>query len=273
MSTTLLNWEDLEAIVEVTVANQYNKLATDKDRRQFCVDIASAEHLNRPKDGNVQYGHTHLGWSYALKYHLQRTDNICVALDYLYRNHGKPQPMPVMRVLDIGSGTGSGAMATGYWASKKFDVLPEKIEIICIEPSSSMRDAGEKMLADFYGCLGYACLHQTDVVPFSYKYSNNFKTLAACATLVGKLSDDEKFDLILFSYTFDIQTQGSNGWVASRNNVVKVADLLRPGGIVVFLTPNFCKSYFCYEFQKAFCSGCWDTSCRSTQSEAAAIVH
>ena len=240
MPIAQLTWEDLEAIIDVNITNLYNHLANDFERREFCHSLRNAENANQPRECNVPYSNPYMGVSYALKYHMQRADNIAVALHQVYTQWQRPQFTSTLSVLDIGAGTGSGVMGLSFYLSQMLSASPEKVCFVCSEPSDAMRKIGELLLKDFFPCLEYALHEPINPFPFSHTYPlNQFRTFQAFADFNEELSEEKKFDLILFSYTFDIQVPQSQQWLINRDRVVSLIDkFLRNTGVALFLTPD-----------------------------------
>jgi ubiquinone/menaquinone biosynthesis C-methylase UbiE len=164
-----------------------------------------------------------------------RVDNIYVALNRLAA--GMPHDEenlrlhPNMHVLDVGSGTGSGAMAISYWLATIKNEMPSRQEIACVEPSRQMRRMASKILKTYYERLHGSLSFAQPVSPFAWKHWIRGGTAQCLHETPSKT-----FDMILFSHTFHEMDQMQQR--AELAHLLHIAQWLTETGILLFLTPT-----------------------------------
>lgn len=224
---------NLEHLVAGVATSRYRALEHEEDRRAFLSALRDAtqqffDALNPRPDtassapAHVNYNMPRMGEAYALWYHMLRVENIYMALA---RAYGDDLPSGRVRMLDLGSGTGAGAMALGHlvgqrsWAEGEGTV----VSVSCVEGAAPMRGMANRILRHFRNTLG--------VSEQLFDWNHEIARIQEAA----KLPSARKFDLILFSYTFWVMS----GTMADafRTLSVRIAHHLAPGGLVCFLTP------------------------------------
>ena len=169
---------------------------------------------------NHDYSLPLTGEACALKYHLQRMDNLCVALDKV--NAVAPiLTFDQNNILDIGGGTGGSTMAILRWLSIHKDV---NCKICLYEPSTSMRSTSEYLVPRFHELLDLKIK-----IP-KIRSANLKQTALICQKNSLNLS------LVVFCYTFWIQDK--DDWPSTTEDVLRIAESVQSGGVMVFLTPN-----------------------------------
>lgn len=245
MPFTTMTWTDLEVIVADTVLKRYSSLRSDERRRDFCEDIGlaysqlcktlrlkdksyeyNASRVSSDRENNkADYSMARIGEAYALQYHLHNADNIYTALSQIRLNPVLPANT---RILDVGSGTGSGAMAIAYWIAKNCSNLPDSVSIEGVEPAKPMRAVASILLNDFYKSLKKTLDPASQTFPFQWQHSTA-TSLDNCV----QLPEEVVYDLALFSHTFHLHEPDER-----KQQVVEVAKRVKPGGVIAFLIPN-----------------------------------
>ncbi len=174
---------------------------------------------------NISYDLPLTGEAYALKYHLQRMDNMKVALN---RVHNVRPLLASDRnfVLDIGSGTGASAMGFMRWLNSTCDVQQKQVKVTLCEPSEHMRIVSEQLVPAFKEKLGLGPNSQFSIYP---------RNLEECAQKCER-EDSPFLDLAIFCYTFWIQRRDE--WPSTTKHVLEIAKAVKPNGTLVFLTPK-----------------------------------
>lgn len=233
MGASQLKWSGLEELVASEVRSIYAELENAVEQKRFLRQLRAADQelLKLSKGHSVDYSLDRVGEAYALKYHLSRADNVAVTLREI---HNVRAFSGQVRVLDIGSGTGCGAMALGYWALRNLDLQGEdRVHVYCVEPAVLMRRMAFKVLRPFHDrimkCLGLE--PGASEPPFHWH---------PCRAITMEeatwLANTEQFDLILFSYTFS--AQDSEVWRTTMQTVVQIVEHLSEKGVACFLTPR-----------------------------------
>lgn len=216
----------LETVVADTVWAERNLAEQQGTLTLFHKELrdASEELKKLSRGGNVNYDLPRVGEAYALWYHMRRVSQIYEALEKF------PQVATPLEkgwadtwsVLDIGAGTGAGAMGLSAWISQ---ALPagclQRITVDCLEPSRQMISAGENIVAQ---------MQQSGLPIGQTRWLQGG---------IGGAADyaPDRYHLILCSTTFDYLEE--NDWDRSIGEIVGfLHQCLRPGGCVVFLAPN-----------------------------------
>ena len=221
---TNLNWNDLENIVAASVKELYNQL-DDTTKISFLTDLqkASDELWKLSKGFNVDYDLRRMGEAYALYYHMRNAERIYIALDQITQKLSLPSQM---KILDIGSGTCSGAMAVLFWMYQKHWGRLEnaKLDFALVEKASPMREVANYILDVLRSHL--------NLTENEFIWNHRINDLLSAS----RLPSDRKFDLIRFAYTFWYQDHTQ--WDNPKRYVLNIAKHLNPGGIILFLTPT-----------------------------------
>ncbi|HEX8316839.1 hypothetical protein [Longimicrobium sp.] len=216
----------LETVVADAVWSSRNEA-----EKQGCLPLfhqelarASQELLKLSRGENCDYDLPRMGEAYALWYHMRRVSQIYEALEKFPQvatalEKGWADPW---RVLDIGAGTGAGAMALSSWISHAHPSdAPQRTAIDCLEPSGQMISTGEKIVEQ----------KQKSGLP-----------LAQTRWLQGGIGAEadyapDKYHLILCSTTFDYLEE--DDWSRKVGEVTTFFNgRLKPGGCAIFLAPN-----------------------------------
>jgi SAM-dependent methyltransferase len=267
MAARELQWGDLEEEVASVVRRRYEELADTGARRRFLQEIQRADwdlrllargiDLNRPAP-EVNYATSRMGEAYALRYHLPHADNAAVLMDefsFLARATGAGyfrrlgyllgQWLPIrrlhradrrVRMLDIGAGTGAGAMALWFDAHAfrvSYGVTDLQVTAVGVEPAKPMRAMADDILGVLQERLadaeGLDAETARAVYAWEYAPADNLQELY-------RLPVERNFDLILFSYTFGPEhIKNSEHTLA---DVRGIAGRLHCGGSLLFLTPK-----------------------------------
>src|ERR1041385_6093474 len=136
MRYSTLSWTEMEQIVADAILDRYNTL-TDPKKRAALKALAKSENefQKLASGGTVDHTQPTVGGAYALKYHLQRTDNVFTALTHVHRRHPIPRNVTA---LDIGSGTGATAAGLAYWAARTHQWVATAHQVDCVEPALPM---------------------------------------------------------------------------------------------------------------------------------------
>ena len=220
-----LKWLNLEHIVASTIERRYAQLPHNTDKTNFLTNLqkASSELWKLSRGYNVNYALSQMGDAYALYYHMRNTERIYIALDQIMQKVSLPSQI---KVLDVGSGTGSGAMAMAFWMYEKYwnHLKNAKLDVAMAEKALPMRDVAECVLNNFR--------HYVELSEEEFTWNHKINDMLSAS----RLPDDRTFDVILFCYTFWYQE--SIQWEKSKNYVLNIAKHLNPGGIMLFLTPT-----------------------------------
>lgn len=220
-----MQWSEVENFV-VERVKQRLEVARASNPTGFHQDFAAAYEPLKDYERNISYDSPLTGEAYALKYHLQRADNLYVALDRINKIH------PILKspknlVLDVGAGTGGSAMALMRWiAVNNVNLQQRAVKLVLAEPSTPMRIVAEEFVPGFAQRLG-----------FSAGFENNIRSsnLQECAALCER-APVPYLDLVTFCYTFWIQEESE--WAQTTADVLRIARGLKPNGTLLFLTPN-----------------------------------
>ena len=211
----------LESVVADSVYGEFVELA-EEDKKHFCEHLRQNE-LRRLSSYNKLYG----GETYALWFHMMRTDNICIAMQKAHQIHPFSENL---RVLDVGSGTGAGVMAVAYWMEKTFETAAHELYVACIEPAEPMRKTANSILNTFVGRY-YLIEAQGRGLKWTLPRKN--RDLRRCAIA----SATHSFDLVLFCHTFGVQSENERN--TTKAQVVQlVQNQLKASGAILFLTPH-----------------------------------
>lgn len=219
-----MEWITLEGLVADVVLEQYSRRKTAKTQAQYLGYLHdAAKELYLLGDGRrVNYDLPCIGTAYALWYHMRRSENIVHALEDTHR----VTPLPTtLKILDVGSGTGSAIIGALYWAAlHKQQVGRElNIEIYGVEPSTGMRSVADRIMQRVHRDYG--------------TYQISFRTHPApTLTDLRRMPLEPTFDVILYSYTFDPikPSEHSDVWA----DTLSVANALKQDGRMLFLTPQ-----------------------------------
>lgn len=216
----------LETVVADAVWTNRNEAEQQKCLPSFHQELACAsqELLKLSRGENCDYSLPRMGEAYALWYHMRRVSQIYEALEKFPR---VATPLtwdnrPPWRVLDVGAGTGAGAMAVSRWVSDVHgSAAVDRTMVDCLEPAAPMVSMGNKIL--------------TQMADAGLPVANT-------RWLNAGLGDDADFagagyHLVLFSTTFDYLEDGT--WEGEIPKIVDFLDrCLIAGGSVIFLAPN-----------------------------------
>lgn len=116
------------------------------------------------------------------------------------------------------------------------------LSLTCAEPIKEMRDTANLILPRFFG--------QLDFPYVSYDLLGT--DLKGCVNQLSLSTD--LFDLISLSFTFPAQDEAV--WPNTTKTVIELSTLLKPGGVMLFLTPNAptIKKQFMNYLAKALCN-------------------
>ncbi len=223
MANPYMDWTEFEREISAELKARYESIPDDLQKIDFLTGIrdAKSEMMNLNAGGNTDYSLPHMGEAYAIYYHMQRADNIFLALSKINESIEFPA---IMKALDIGSGTGGGSTAISYWLGQYGTSLVQKeATVYGVEKAEPM----SKMAASLDHRLRQR-LQDKRVRLLSYPLS---KTQTAIEQLA-----DEIFDLIIFSYTFDVYDPSKHGEIMSR--VLRLTRKLNSNGVALFLVPN-----------------------------------
>ncbi|HEY7768120.1 MAG TPA: hypothetical protein VIB55_08060 [Longimicrobium sp.] len=222
--------EELRSRLETTVANAVWAERNQSERQgtltPFHQELRDAsEELKKLSRGvNVDYDLPRMGEAYALWYHMRRVSQMYEALEKFPQvatplEKGWADPW---RVLDVGAGTGAGAMGLSAWTSQAFPPgFVQRITVDCLEPSRHMISAGENIMAQ---------MHQSGLPIAQTRWLQGGIGAAADYATDG-------YHLILCSTTFDYLEE--RDWDGKIGEIMDFFnERLRPGGCVVFLAPN-----------------------------------
>lgn len=218
-----MNWTGFENVIALELRDRYESIKDNLQKADFLSGIYAAknEMLKLNSGGNVDYCLPFMGEAYAIYYHMQRTDNIFLALTRINKSRTISSNL---KVLDIGSGTGSGATAVCYFLSQISEVSPRQtVTVYGVERAEPM----SKMA----GTLIHHLRRQMKMHSLNLLYYQLSNTQLA----VDRLGDG-KFDLIIFSYTFDIYDSDDQPKVMSK--VLELTKKLRQDGIALLITPK-----------------------------------
>jgi SAM-dependent methyltransferase len=226
-----MRWVDVEAVVVDYVRQRFNTLCQEDPAgysRNFGAAYKQLQDLSR----NPDYRLPLIGDAYCLKYHLLRMDNLYVTLNSVHRAYPLLQS-PNAQVLDMGGGTGGTAMAVAYWASENVDFQTSDISITSIEPSAPMRATAQRLVPAF---LSHLVASHPILTSTSIKSRIVDNSLEDCAGIC-RAKKGRFYDLILFSYA--LWKQDPNDWDATASYILDVARMLKPNGVLLFLSPKF----------------------------------
>ncbi len=217
-----MNWNDYESIIASELRDRYEKTKGDLQKADFLAGIQAAktELLNLNSGGRADYCLPFMGEAYAIYYHMQRADNILTALSRISRTHALPSDL---KVLDVGSGTGSGATAICAFLSEEATPLRRTVTVYGVEKAEPMSKMAASLLRHLQRLV------KTNSIGLIYYQ------VSSTQVAVSRL-EDGIFDLILFSYTFDIYSPEDRHKVMQR--VLELIRKLRHDGIVVLITPK-----------------------------------
>jgi SAM-dependent methyltransferase len=217
-----MRWKELEALVASSVYKHIRSLSGSE--RKFFINSLSDSQKCILNSYNKHAG----GEAYALWYHMMRTDNICVALDKLNHLYNLPNDL---YVLDVGSGTGAGAMAIMYWIGQRFSALPSHVRYVCIEPAEPMRRTAKYLWPVFLNGFK-ANLDEPNALQVDYVHSKSVNNIEQCANSPRSLN----FDFMLFCYTFSDEHEAEQDETAQQIVQISLRHL-KPNGVMLFLTP------------------------------------
>ncbi|HEX2079705.1 MAG TPA: class I SAM-dependent methyltransferase [Longimicrobium sp.] len=186
--------------------------------------IAADELYNLGARENVDYGLERIGEAYALWYHMRRVASVYQALETLREDLKRALwDDREWRVLDVGSGTCAAAMAIMRWLADNEEGadLVSTCSVLAIEPSHSMRRIGDGIVARFGTAIGRE-FDRYDVLPHTLQEA--------------PIDGERKFDLIIFSTTFDFLT-GRAREEMMKSVVRLVEQHLAVWGTVLFIVP------------------------------------
>ncbi|MFN2455823.1 MAG: class I SAM-dependent methyltransferase [Pyrinomonadaceae bacterium] len=218
-----MDWTEFEHEIFAELKARYESIPDDLQKIDFLTGIrdAKSEMMNLNAGGNTDYSLPYMGEAYAIYYHMQRADNIFLALSKINESIEMPA---IMKALDIGSGTGGGLTAISYWLQRCGNPLAQKeATVYGVEKAEPMSG-----IATSLGRRLQKRLQNKSMRLLSYPLS---KTQTAIEQL-----DDEMFDLAIFSYTFDVYDLSKHGEVMSR--VLRLTRKLNSNGVALFLVPN-----------------------------------
>src|SRR5205085_7602384 len=136
-----MDWTEIETVIVSELKGRYESIKGDLQKADFLSGIYAAknEMLKLNAGENVDYCLPFMGEAYAIYYHMQRADNIFLALSRISKTHPIPS---TLQVLDIGSGTGSGATAVSYFVRQSGTVSSRRTVTVYgverAEPMSKM---------------------------------------------------------------------------------------------------------------------------------------
>lgn len=218
-----MNWDAFENTIVSEVRKRYESLSNDLQKAEFLNGLHKAkDEMHELKTGgNINYCLPYIGEAYVIYYHMPRADNIFLALSEIGKSHQFPNNI---KVLDIGSGTGSGATAICYWlSSNNKQPIHQTADLYAVERA--------KPMSRMAGSL---------IKPLQQQMSKNkvnlvHHHLSSTQTAIDRLGEG-KFDLVLFSYTFDVYESDKQPEVMAR--ILNLVKKLRQNGVAVFLTPK-----------------------------------
>jgi SAM-dependent methyltransferase len=262
-----LQWAELEEVVASVVKKRYEALASDDARRRFLWELRRADwtlsrlarEIDRdPRAPRVSYAASRTGEAYALRHHLSRADNAVVVLRefdplvrairaglvrrlayLLFKSVGLRWPHRAdrcVRMLDIGSGTGSGAMALWFDAHTfrvSYGLTNLHVTAAGVEPATPMRAMADAILDALRERLAEA--EQLDADTARATYACEYAPARSLEELVHVPAPRE-FDIILFCYTFGPEHVLDPG--PTLQHVRQIARRLCAGGRLLFLTPE-----------------------------------
>jgi SAM-dependent methyltransferase len=223
-----VTWRDLERVVADAALQPYQELRSDAEREDFLralyVGNKEFDALNRATEpeaapDNVRYWQRNVGVAYALWYHMLRTENIYLALEAACRERALPR---AVRMLDVGSGTGAGAMAMAYLL--RAEGRPLNASVSCVERYDEMRAMADRILGGTRAALG--------IGEERFRWNHAVRDLLEAS----ELPESDTFEVVLFSHTFWVQAPD----VAERTRArtFAIARHLAPNGLLCFLTPR-----------------------------------
>ncbi len=165
------------------------------------------------------------GEAYWLKYGLQRMDNMSVALSRTGRVHPLLQEARNL-VLDVGGGSGASSMGLMRNLAGSVNLSQRNVKIVLAEPSEPMRSMARGIIPAFQEKLGLST---------GFELTTRDLNLQACAERCARAAQPA-LDLAIFCYTFWIQERDE--WAQTTQHVLQIAQAVKPGGVLLFLTPN-----------------------------------
>jgi len=228
LSLTQLWWGDLENLVPGIIKAEYEQLS-DAERKVYLRDLKEADTRRLENYSGRRKGET-----YALWHHLLRMENTASAiriLQDLFNANDQYRRLKIkskIRILDVGSGTGSGIMALTFVYAKTRTNGTMNFYFTLIEPF--LNSVGDRIL-EKYADLFW---EKSDAnAQFTCEHWEGVRNFQECASA----ESEEPFNLILFSHTFD--KERPEDWLILQGHIKKIADKhLAPDGIVIFLTPQ-----------------------------------
>ncbi len=218
-----MNWKDFETIIATELRRKYEDTPNELQKADFLNRIRQAkeEMLKLKRGENIDYSIPYMGEAYAIYYHMQRVDNLYLALSEINKTH---QLTDTEKVLDIGSGTGSGSTAVCYWVNQnKESTSSRTVEVYAVERAEPMSKMAGSLMRNLRQGVS--------------KNRLNFLhyPLSDTQIAIDRLRNGI-FDLILFSYTFDVYDAEKYSEVMAR--VLRLTRKLHQNGVALFLTPN-----------------------------------
>jgi SAM-dependent methyltransferase len=166
-----------------------------------------------------------MGEAYALWYHMRRVAQL---YELFERCPGAFKPLEwadrTWRMLDVGAGTGAGAMAVAQWLrddmEARFPGTLERASVTCLEPARPMLETGDRIAA-----------------VLAERFPRGVKQDWRMGALEEEHDLDDPYDVILFSTTFDYVEAVREDELL--DEVLRFVDRhLAPGGSVLALAPN-----------------------------------
>lgn len=219
-----MRWTEVEEFVLEQI-KQRLEIASAANQAEVHRQFKAAYEPLKDFEKNISYDLPLTGEAYALKYHLQRMDNMNVALNRIH----EIRPLltsPENLVWDIGSGTGASTMALMRWMSEIDPLKQRKVKVVLSEPSEYMRSVSKQLCPSFARKLE---------LNSSSSFVHSRYNLENCANRCEK-HPFPRLDLIIFCYTFWIQKPDE--WPITTKHVLKIAKAVKPNGTLIFLTPK-----------------------------------
>ena len=228
MPIPLEQLQSLEKVVAESVrAAQAEAVRNGNARRFFSSLKAAVDSLRKLSEGrDCDYDSPFMGEAYALWYHMRRVSQLYCAFEK-FETAFRPLQWESRewRMLDVGAGTGAGAMALTRWVldhmEPDFPGALDRAGITCLEPALPMLATGERI---------------TRIA------AERIPPIVTTDWIMGGIGDSavleqDRFDMILFSTTFDYFDEAE--FEDEQHRILDfINDHLRPGGAVLFLVPR-----------------------------------